>query len=89
MCRFSSTLSSGLKGGCHAKRSLRGIMRHPARGYGRGWAKEYDLPLIVQTYRLLPNGDAEVEDYALFDSSARSAGRTSNEARKGSMGITG
>ncbi|MGQ9488598.1 MAG: DUF2207 family protein [Armatimonadota bacterium] len=31
-----------------------------------GWAKEYDLPLIVQTYRLLPNGDAEVEELRTF-----------------------
>jgi uncharacterized membrane protein len=29
-------------------------------------AKEYDHPLIAQTYRLLPNGDAEVEELRVF-----------------------
>lgn len=31
-----------------------------------GWAKEYDHPLIVQTCRLLSNGDAEVEETRTF-----------------------
>ncbi len=33
---------------------------------GMAVAKEYDHPLIAQTYRLLPNGDAEVEDLRVF-----------------------
>jgi uncharacterized membrane protein len=33
---------------------------------GPAWAKSYDHPLIEQTYRLLPNGDAEVEEIRTF-----------------------
>lgn len=33
---------------------------------GASTAKEYDHPLIVQTCRLLPNGDAEVEEIRTF-----------------------
>lgn len=33
---------------------------------GTATAKEYDHPLIAQTYRLLPNGDAEVEELRVF-----------------------
>lgn len=33
---------------------------------GAAWAKTYDHPSIEQTFRLLPNGDAEVEDLRTF-----------------------
>ena len=33
---------------------------------GTAWAKTYDHPSIEQTFRLLPNGDAEVEDLRTF-----------------------
>jgi len=35
-------------------------------GPGTTWAKSYDHPLIEQTYRFQPNGDAEVEEIRTF-----------------------
>jgi len=33
---------------------------------GPAWAKSYDHPLIEQTFRLLPNGDADVQEIRTF-----------------------
>src|SRR5574341_207821 len=33
---------------------------------GTAWAKSYDHPRIEQTFRLLPNGDALVDDLRTF-----------------------
>ncbi|HET6781373.1 MAG TPA: hypothetical protein VFH67_04695, partial [bacterium] len=33
---------------------------------GPAWAKSYDHPLIEQTFRLLPTGDADVQEIRTF-----------------------
>ena len=52
-------------------------------------AKEYDHPLIEQTYRLLPNGDAEVEEIRTFRFSGSFSWANLKRITKGQYGNYG